>query len=144
MGFFDLLFGGSAGRSNVVSLPTARKIKDDWEKVQELLKLGGPSQLRQALITADKLLDNALKEVAAGESMGERLKNARDIFDRYQYQTIWEAHKLRNNLVHEVGFEPQHFVIKEAGAPLATMPSSTKIKRPNPAGRRGVIKSRKP
>src|SRR3989338_8699363 len=30
----------------------------------------------------------------------------------------------------------QHFVIKEAGAPLATMPSSTKIKRPNPAGRR--------
>jgi len=118
VGFFDLLFGGSSVSSNVVSLPTSRKIKEDWEKVQELLKLGGPSQLRQALITADKLLDNALKEVVAGESMGGRLKNARDVFDRYQYQTIWEAHKLRNNLVHEVGFEPPHFVIKEAVATI--------------------------
>ena len=114
MGFFDLLFGGSSVSSNVVSLPTSRKIKEDWEKVQELLKLGGPSQLRQALITADKLLDNALKEVVAGESMGERLKNARDVFDRYQYQTIWEAHKLRNNLVHEAGYEPPYFVITQA------------------------------
>lgn len=115
MGFFDFLsvFTSSQSR-NFVSLETSRRISREWENVSVMLKGGTPSQLRQAIITADKMMDTALKDLVAGEKMAERLKNARDKFDKGLYNKIWEAHKLRNNLVHEVGFEPPHFVVREA------------------------------
>lgn len=116
MSLFDFFFGnqGSNPSKGAVSLDTARTITDEWEAVALLLKQKGPSQLRQALITADKLLDLALKDIATGESMGERLKNSSAFFDRSIYSKIWEAHKLRNMIVHETGFEPSHFMITEA------------------------------
>ena len=115
MGFFDFLNNlGGAGSSGMVSLDLGRRIKSDWDNVEVLLRAGGPAQLKQALITADKDLDNALKEASSGESMAERLKNSKDRFEWSFYQRIWDAHKLRNNLVHEAGFDPQHFVIREA------------------------------
>jgi hypothetical protein len=70
--------------------------------------------LKQALILADRSLDNVLKDVVAGNSMGERLKNAQNMFDRDTYNKIWEAHKVRNSLVHESGFEPPYFVIRQS------------------------------
>ena len=36
-----------------------------------------------------------------GETMGERLKFAHNLFDKNLYNEIWSAHKLRNTLVHE-------------------------------------------
>lgn len=115
MGFFDLFKNlVPSYQSRMVSLDLSRKIKSDWENIELMLRGGTPAQLKQALITADKTLDNALKEASAGDTMAERLKNVRDRFERYEYQKIWDAHKLRNNLVHEVGFDPQHFVIREA------------------------------
>jgi hypothetical protein len=86
----------------------------DWESIKVLLDQKGPSQLRQALIVADKSLDNALRDLVVGESMGERLKNAKDLFQWDLYQKIWDAHKLRNNLVHESNFEPPYFMVTEA------------------------------
>ncbi len=119
MGFFDFLINlGSGGSSNVVSLDTSRKIQRDWDNVEVLIKGSSPSQLKQALITADKLLDSALKEISPGEGMAERMKNMRDRMDRGSYQRMWEAHKLRNNVVHEINFDPPHFVLKEAVANL--------------------------
>jgi hypothetical protein len=115
MGFFDLLFGSPSGSTQkVLSGVTSANIKRDWENIDILLKQKGPSQLRQALITADKTLDNALRDLVAGESMGERLKNAEKMFEWGQYQKLWEAHKLRNNLVHESGYEPPYFMVTEA------------------------------
>jgi hypothetical protein len=46
--------------------------------------------------------------------MGERLKMAKDTFDRDLYNKIWEAHKVRNNLVHEAGYEPPYYVLTDA------------------------------
>lgn len=115
MGFFDFLKNlGTESSSGTVSMDLSRKIKSDWDIVEVQLRGGTPSQLKQALITADKLLDNALKEAAGGENFAERLKNSKDRFEWSFYQKIWSAHKLRNNLVHEVNFDPQHFVIREA------------------------------
>lgn len=95
----------------VLTVETRDKIQNDWRNIEVLLSQKGPSQLRQALITADKSLDNALKDLVAGENMGERLKNAEKMFDRDEYNKIWEAHKVRNNLVHESGYEPPYFVL---------------------------------
>ncbi|KKS07640.1 hypothetical protein A3K01_01215 [candidate division WWE3 bacterium RIFOXYD1_FULL_43_17] len=119
MGFFDFIFGsGSSPSYGSVSQETVRKITSDWENISILLKQKGPSQLKQALIMADKSLDAVLKEIVPGETMGERLKNAVEKFDRPTYNRIWDAHKLRNSLVHEAGFEPAYFMIIEAVANL--------------------------
>jgi len=104
------LFGGGVGRKRVSAL-TIEKIESDWRTINILLKEGKPSQLRQALITADKTVDAALKDLVAGETMGERLKNAGDLFERPMYDKIWKAHKMRNSVVHEAGFEPAHFTV---------------------------------
>ena len=97
--------------SRYVSSQTEDKIRRDWENVEILLKQKSPSQLKQALLTADKALDNALRDIVPGETMGERLKNAKDRFDWPIYNKIWEAHKIRNALVHETDFEPPYHVL---------------------------------
>lgn len=110
---FDF-FKKAAYKNYSVSSETEEKIRSEWSKINELIKLGSPSNLRQALISADKTLDNALRDVMEGTSMGERLKNARNRFDPITYQRVWEAHKVRNNLVHESGYEPAHYVLLES------------------------------
>lgn len=55
-----------------------------------------------ALISADKLLDEALKRAhLKGETMGERLKRAKGLIK--DINGVWFAHKLRNQMVHEPG-----------------------------------------
>jgi len=56
------------------------------------------------LLKADNLFDDVLKSVGfGGSTLGERLKVA-----SYKYpklREVWEAHKIRNRLVHESEFE---------------------------------------
>ena len=55
------------------------------------------------------------KKKMRGETMGERLKIAQKRFSRYDiYQDVWEAHKLRNRVVHEVDNELLHHDAKKA------------------------------
>jgi len=115
--FFELLknlFSSSFSKRGSVSRETEDKIRADWQQLEVLLKGGAPSQLRQALITADKALDNALRDVVSGTTMGERLKVANTKFDKVLYNKIWAAHKVRNALVHESGYEPPHYVVTGA------------------------------
>jgi len=73
-----------------------------WDEIQELLSLGGPARFKQAVIEADKLFDLVLKNSGArGENMGMRLKNAQKKFTWEVYQGTWQAHKIRNEIVHQ-------------------------------------------
>jgi len=121
MGFLDFIFKKrkkySRYRYSRLSLSQfdVRKIADEWGRVEELVKLGQPSQLRQAVIKADSLLDFALSRLTTGATMGERLKNARAYFkNSVVYQGLWQAHKVRNALVHEADYEPTHTLIRDA------------------------------
>lgn len=77
-------------------------IQTKWDEIQELLSLGGPARFKQAVIEADKLFDLVLKNSGSrGENMGMRLKNAQKKFTWEVYQGIWQAHKIRNEIVHE-------------------------------------------
>jgi hypothetical protein len=115
MGLFDLFKISSVSATRkLVSVDVARKIAFEWANVEAMLKGSTPAQLKQALITADKILDSALKDLSFAQSMSERLKEMRDRLDRASYQKMWDAHRLRNTLVHEIGFEPQHFILREA------------------------------
>ena len=103
-----------APKPSEVSFDASLIIKKEWEAIDTLLEQGGPVKLTQALISADRSLDIALKELVAGENLGERLKNSKHRFRDDLYNKIWKAHKMRNNLVHEALFEVPHFAIKDA------------------------------
>ena len=109
----DFLTGKRKYRRRKVSHQTKNRIESDWRQIEVLLDGGKPSQLRQALITADKTVDGVLRDLVPGETMGERLKNAKDLFSDYSvYDKLWKAHKVRNSLVHEPGYEPPHHMIR--------------------------------
>jgi hypothetical protein len=110
----DLILGKGLTGHRRVSTETSTEIKNQWERqVEPALKSRKPSQLRQALITADKLLDAALKDLSKGENMGQRLKNSKDLFEWNFYDKLWKAHKVRNSLVHDLSYEPTYFVLEE-------------------------------
>ena len=78
--------------------------KDIYEKVEECQKLskGDASARKDAIIRMDTLLGRSLQYAGVkGETVGERLKNARNLFNRQINNDIWEAHKIRNTIVHE-------------------------------------------
>jgi hypothetical protein len=89
------------------------KISIDWQRIEELAATARPSAYKEAVLNADKLLDYALIQISSGETMGERLKNAGEAFPRDIYQGIWDAHKMRNALVHDPNFDLTVLVAKE-------------------------------
>jgi hypothetical protein len=75
-----------------------QKFTKRWQEVQGLCSSENTWPL--AIINADKLLDEALKQCRyKGKTMGERLVAAQhDLSDN---DGVWFGHKLRNKLVHE-------------------------------------------
>lgn len=103
-GLSRLLFPGqkSKGPSGVEFLRQRQLIEEHWGQVE--FHAVQERTLALAVSEADKLLDAGLQlKGIPGNSLGERLKAARDYFPPKLYQEIWNAHKLRNTLAHEVG-----------------------------------------
>ena len=72
--------------------------REAWKKVVE--KSSDVQTYEISIINADKLLDAALKKRRfRGETMGERLISAKNSLSKRQ--AVWDAHKLRNRIVHE-------------------------------------------
>ncbi|MBP6005694.1 hypothetical protein KA531_02230 [Candidatus Saccharibacteria bacterium] len=59
-----------------------------------------------AVIEADKLLDYVLKGVSSKGGFTDRLKSQE--YRLKNAQSIWDAHKLRNRLVHDLDSEDQY------------------------------------
>lgn len=77
-----------------------------WDVVLKHLESDEQSDWRLAIIEADNMLDAMVKKLGyEGENLGERLKAV----ERADFQSLdnaWDAHKMRNQIVHEgVGFE---------------------------------------
>ncbi|OGC38499.1 hypothetical protein A2V54_02535 [candidate division WWE3 bacterium RBG_19FT_COMBO_53_11] len=115
----EFLFGkkpaGARGRTSVGFLKPydKEKVAQDWERIAQLAETNRPSAYKEAVIVADKLLDYVLTQISSGEAMGERLKNADEAFPRDIYQGIWDAHKMRNALVHEPNFDLTTLVARD-------------------------------
>jgi hypothetical protein len=75
------------------------EFRSTWLSIESSLgQDSGSHQL--AILNADKLLDKALKARGyKGDTMGDRLKNARTAFKNNN--AVWAAHKLRNQIAHE-------------------------------------------
>ena len=82
-------------------------IQARWADIETTFSLGGSSHYKSAILDADKLVDFVLKNQGVkGETMGERMKNARSKFEGYtDYDNLWFAHKVRNNIAHETEHE---------------------------------------
>ena len=120
---FDAIFGGigrlfrrkGTDRQAVTGSIDRTYVQTEWTKLQELMVMGGESRYQQAVVSADKLLDYVLKARVPGETMGDRLKNAGNMFtNRDTYQAAWNGHKLRNRLVHETNYQVLSWEAKSA------------------------------
>jgi hypothetical protein len=78
--------------------PRAMKAPYFQEKWRDMQKLCASKETwGQAIIDADKLLDEALKKKRfSGKSMGERLTSAQRLLTNNE--NVWFGHKLRNKL----------------------------------------------
>ncbi len=80
------------------------KYQTDFLAIENKLRKESPATWTTTIIEADKLLDKALIEMGApGKTMGDRLKRRGDKFSNLN--SVWRAHKLRNAIAHEAGFE---------------------------------------
>jgi len=90
-------------------------IDSKWQEIEQLVQLGRPSNYSRAVLEADKLLDHILKGFRApGMTMGDRLKASQNKFSREGYDAAWQAHKVRNELVHNSQFELMDYSAKQA------------------------------
>lgn len=82
-------------------------VQSRWAEIQAMQN-SGPSGLKAALVDADKLLDYCMiGKGFTGETMGDRLKSGGERFNNLN--AVWSAHKLRNQLAHEV----EHDIVPE-------------------------------
>ncbi len=82
--------------------------RDKWTKIEQVQKIG-EAGWQVAIIQADKLLDQALKERGfAGETMGDRLKSS------HAGDKIWAAHKIRNRIAHETDVKLNAIMVNQA------------------------------
>jgi hypothetical protein len=91
-------------------------IRERWDVINATAGTGA-SGLKSAITEADKLFDHALQQQGfGGDTMAERLKAAKSRFSSYSiYDAVWRAHKLRNSLAHDVGFD---LVVSQANEAL--------------------------
>jgi len=76
-----------------------------WQSVLDKLEIGDEANYKLAIIEADKIFDNLLKRIGyQGDDMGERLKQIIPA-QLVNIDELWQAHKIRNRLVHEENFE---------------------------------------
>jgi len=72
-----------------------------WKEVEALME---EKKYRDAVLEADKTLDFAMKRMhIAGETFAKRFKKAENSIGRTE--EVWLAHKMRNQLVHDIDFE---------------------------------------
>jgi len=92
-----------------------KKILDEIKRNASGVTTADLMTLKQKLIEADKLLDHALRfKGTKGNSLGDRLKRARNFFNRNEYNNVWEAHKLRNRVVHEFSYNAKKSEVRHA------------------------------
>ena len=76
--------------------------QDAWSSIKKFSQSMTSSEWKISVIEADKLVDDVLKSKGyVGDSMGERLMSI-DPSRFLTLQDVWDAHKLRNIIVHDM------------------------------------------
>lgn len=88
--------------------PATSAYDNRWTEIKQHVNSFNVAEWKLAVIEADKFTDDALKTGGyPGESMGERLMLVQP-GQLLSLQTLWDAHKLRNLLVHDANYQLTH------------------------------------
>lgn len=86
-----------------------------WMEIEELLKSSDEIHTRHAVVEADKFFDSIIKQLGGtGEGFGERLRGFEGHFSQVVYQKVWDAHKVRNQISHEMDYRLSNADAKKA------------------------------
>lgn len=109
MGFWDFLKLKETVQRGYLSTFDQETVAARWKSLEEqLINSPSPAAKRQAVIEADKVLGYVLERLyPKQENLGAGLKLAKENFrDKWrEYDELWFAHKVRNEIVHNVNFE---------------------------------------
>jgi hypothetical protein len=80
-------------------------LHERWDKVVKKFAIGTPESITLSVIEADKLVNDALLNLGLeGEHMADRLEQL--LPDEVKgLDGVWQAHRLRNNIVHSPDFK---------------------------------------
>ena len=85
-----------------------------WAEVLSHIESPREGEWKFAIIEADKLVDDALRTRGfSGETMGERLM-AVDPTQLISLEGLWQAHKVRNRLAHDLNYFLRHAEARQA------------------------------
>lgn len=85
-----------------------------WEEILRHMDSAKEAEWKFAIIEADKLIDLVLKRVGFfGDTLGERLTNIQP-GQLENLQNLWDAHKVRNRIAHEVDYFLRYSEAKQA------------------------------
>ncbi len=96
-----------ARKEAVHQAQTTSVAKEDvvWNKIMGNLNSTNPSDWKLAILEADTILDSIIQKMGyRGDNLGERLKSI-EPSDFDTLNDAWEAHKIRNTIAHEAGYE---------------------------------------
>lgn len=78
---------------------------DRWLKIEAEINSDNVASWKQAIMEADKILEEIVNTLnLPGENLGEKLKQI-EPSDFLTLDAAWEAHKVRNRIAHEAGYE---------------------------------------
>jgi len=69
-------------------------------EIDRMMAEATPSSYKNAVVTMDSLLDYALKTLRYQGSLADKLKAAQKRFS--DIDRVWQAHRFRNRVVHEI------------------------------------------
>ncbi len=80
-------------------------IQQEWEAILQKAEAAPPDSLMGAIIEADDLVDNVLKQMdIPGEHMADRLDEL-DPETTKSLEKLWRAHRIKNSLINVPDFE---------------------------------------
>ncbi|MBI2062079.1 MAG: hypothetical protein HYT64_00045 [Candidatus Yanofskybacteria bacterium] len=94
--------------------PATSGLNARWDEIEKHINSTREAEWKFAVIEADKLVDELLKGAGfPGDTMGDRLMNIQPS-QLTTLQNLWEAHKIRNRLVHDVNYFLRYTEAKRA------------------------------
>lgn len=85
------------------NLPRRRSVRA-WLQIKKKLQMGDETNLKLAIIEADKILDELFKISGyKGKNMDERLQQVGPA-QLSNISDVWSAHKIRNRIIQELDF----------------------------------------
>ena len=94
-------------------------IFDKKNEIERLVKSENVIELKHAVMEADKLVDYLLQiKGYEGTTFADRLRSAQKSMSNAVYNSVWDGHKVRNQIAHENELRISNRELREATGKL--------------------------